>query len=353
MLPLLFISIFILFVSNVLTDEYSTHPNSGAASINIQNRQDLDILLRNVSHIYVSGSLGFVSAYGPDAFPVLCGQMDSSADFLYPIAVASHLGKGKMLGTSHSGFLVAEPEPVSSDRNKFILNSIHWASQNTNPVVGFIRDSEDPLVEFLINSSIPTTRMTVEEVVNVDKLKQFNVVLVKEFFGPSQATILTEFVKTGGGLIMCLTAWVYYLYIDVPGHFGTNFPANMISTKAGFAWHSYGYSDPTTPNRTYNASTTLLENTKVLDSWERESQKNVPAHPASFIFPGDAVTKLTTVGAEQVTIKYKKPTWFREFARSARNPWSYVPNSINICHEGEDADSTRSTKMAGDETVEV
>ncbi|CAG7731638.1 unnamed protein product [Allacma fusca] len=262
MLPLIFISIFILSFSDVLTEKHSRPLKSGEISINVQNEQDLAILLKNVSDINISGSPGFISAYGPDAFPVLCGQMGSSTGIYHPIAVASRLGAGKLLGTTHDGFLIPETPTATSDRNKFVLNSIHWTSQTPNPVVAVIRDEEDSFVSYLQNSSIPAIRIPVAELTGVAQLKKFDVVIVKEFFGPTYAPIFTEYVEMGGGLIICLTSWAYYYFMQVPGHFGTNFPANMISTKAGFAWHGDALADPTTPHKTYNASTALLENTK-------------------------------------------------------------------------------------------
>ncbi|CAG7821727.1 unnamed protein product, partial [Allacma fusca] len=171
MLPLILFPMLVIPFSNAFPETERNSSESSATS-NVTSEDDLKVLLNNVKDIYLTGWPAVLSVYGPSAFPVLVG--DTGSGILLPIAVASRYGKGKILGLGTDDFLdPEESEQIISNKNKFLLNSIHWVSKNPNPTVAIFNSTyktSNDLVTFLGNHSIPSTLISGKELPSTEKL---------------------------------------------------------------------------------------------------------------------------------------------------------------------------------------
>ena len=167
---------------------------------------------------------------GEWAFPV--GFAEGGSESSIPVISASHVGKGKMLGYGHEGWVDGEGETET----KFSLRAVEWVCGD-NAVVGLAYGAGfDDFTDELEGEG-----HTVISSVTPDDLSGLDCLLDEFWNGHDDIDNqkISQFILGGGGLIMGGHAWYWsYSNTDV----SHNYPGNKIAKTTGlFVSDGWGY----------------------------------------------------------------------------------------------------------------
>ena len=187
---------------------------------------DLESLTDGVSSIRAHGVPGPVVAFTREAFPVLIGKW---GDHQAPLAVASRLGRGRVLAFGHTGYLDA-PE---GDARRLLDNALRWLSSKRD--LSKIRVGVHGVKS--LKRYLPTRGVTVREAAfrHLDGLD----VLVMSAFAlrtDKEMATVSKFVRRGGGLMTAATGWAYTTYIEKGKDLVEDFRGNRLLRPAGIAF---------------------------------------------------------------------------------------------------------------------
>ena len=193
---------------------------------------DQSDLLRGMGETNWGGWPSPILPIGEWAFPI--GFTQSGYGSTIPVISASHVGRGKMLGYGHEGWVdgagVAETE--------FSLRAVEWVC-GKNADVGLAYGAGFDEFEDELQAEGHTVHLSVTpaDLSGID-------CLLDEFWNghdDQDNQNLIDFMLQGGGLIMGGHAWYWsYSNSDV----AHNYPGNKIAKTSGlFVSHAWGYND--------------------------------------------------------------------------------------------------------------
>lgn len=167
---------------------------------------DVNELLKEVRQIPVRGAPGTIIPFGPDAFPLVVGQVDERHSL--PVVAAARLGKGRIVVFGHSGYL---HDPLEGDSKRLVLNAIEWAgagrtdNKQAPRKVGCYKIG--PLLKTLNGSPHQARSFNAKNWFK--QLNQHDVVCIDTAFDDDAELLkaLTQFVRDGGGLVTAGTGW--------------------------------------------------------------------------------------------------------------------------------------------------
>jgi len=213
-------------------DDYTIWANNsgGAVGLSISIvvhdlHADQSDLLRGMNEANFNGWPSPILPIGKWAFPI---AFESSG---IPVVSASHVGKGKILGYGHEGWVDYQNHPFS-------LRAVNWVC-GENAEVGLaygagFDDFEDKLKSAGHNVHLS---ITPSDLTGID-------CLLDEFWNghdDDDNDALIDFMTSGGGVIMGGHAWYWSYSNDDVAH---NYPANKIAKSTGlFVSNDWGYND--------------------------------------------------------------------------------------------------------------
>lgn len=210
--------------------------------------EDLKFLLDDVKEIAAPGVPGSLVVFGEHAFPIVVGSVGE--DLSAPVAAAAKMGAGRVVAFGHDGYL--SPDAVEQgDTARLLLNAVKWTAGLTNndrrgPRIA-VRGNK--LTGLLQGSGIGTQLLKGPRW--IEQLVDFDVLCCQvSRLSEQEISVLTEFVRAGGGLVTGATGWGW-LQLN-PGKDLNQHPGNRILATAGISWGD-GYLKRTTDSG-YSAS---------------------------------------------------------------------------------------------------
>ena len=202
-------------------------------------------LLQGVKELPKMGAPGPVAIFGAFAFPVLAANADGKAELA--LAAAAAYGKGKVLIYGHTGYIDGS-SIGGSDAGTLLVNAVKWCGGKEKPRVGVRNGGSNA---FLDKHGFRTKSF---KVVDRKNLSEFDVIIL----GPSdlndgEVTLLTDYLKGGGGVIAAATGWAYD-QISGGRSLNDEHPGNRALRVAGLGWTNMTFPDQV---RTFPATTEL------------------------------------------------------------------------------------------------
>ena len=233
-------------------------PAWAQATLNDAHAADRAALLEGVREINAPGLPGALAVYRPTAFPVVVGK--AGRNYAEPVAVAGTLGKGRVFGLGHTGYLSPENLDVA-DTSRLLLNALRWTSRKTTPRVGLF--GYPALRGWLEKHGFEVETLTDADLRGVD-------VVVGAFAPLSQQVrdAIQAAATRGTGLVCAETGWGWLQLNN-----GKTLPengSNRLFAAAGIAWTS-GTLERTAPSgySTAVAAPALLNAATALDALEK------------------------------------------------------------------------------------
>lgn len=166
---------------------------------------DVRTLLAGVQKIPVLGAPGTIIPIAPQAFPLVVGE--SGAKQRSPVAVATRLGKGRIVAFGHGGYLGDKP---SEDVLALLKNAIGWAAGTKKGRSGQVQVATYKLKDLapvLNGRGIAATAVNGKDWRSA--LVRSSVFCCDTSFDndPALAKAVEDFVRNGGGLITAGTGW--------------------------------------------------------------------------------------------------------------------------------------------------
>ncbi|GAA5125105.1 hypothetical protein JIN84_13625 [Luteolibacter yonseiensis] len=221
---------------------------------------DRAAMLKGVSAVNTGGLPGGVTAFGPNAFPLVAGKDGKNA--LLPIAAAARWQKGRIVVFGHDGFL--KPEKTA-DNGALLPNIARWAAgDKAKPKIGILKN--EPLMEHLKAAGFDTVALDDKEWAT--KISRLDVVFVAPFWiSNDDIAPLEKFIQSGGGLVAGATGWGWVqIFRKENAQLAGEYPGNLLLQKAGLAFTA-GTPDKTLPQGfSTGGNLTLLNATTALDA---------------------------------------------------------------------------------------
>jgi hypothetical protein len=175
-------------------------------AISASDSQDLAQLIGEVRQIPVQGSPGTIIPFGPEAFPLIVGDVGENR--VLPVVAAARLGKGRIVAFSHGSYLADAPK---DDWKRLVLNSIEWAGaghHDKKPGARRVVTYRMPALLTMLKSS--THQASAVNAKNWSKqLSESDVICIDTSFqnDPELMEAVAKFVRDGGGLVTAGTGW--------------------------------------------------------------------------------------------------------------------------------------------------
>jgi len=196
-------------------------------------------LREGVQEIKLTGQVGALAVYGPDAFPVITAPQ-LYRDFDTTAIAAARLGKGRMVCAGHPGYLSAG-SMKEGDTGRLMSNLLLWAAQvdpgQKKPLRLVFIDNKQ-LAESLAGSGFKVSNISQQDLETA--LPRCDVLLVHPSkLKKEDVPRVLDFVKQGGGLIMADAGWIWNAYTRSDEEsLLEDFAGNLIARAAGIAWTS-------------------------------------------------------------------------------------------------------------------
>lgn len=217
---------------------------SAALLINDADRH-IQVLLQGVSRLSLSGTVGDLSVFGPNAIPVVVAGSNSKEGGAPIIAVATH-GRGRLVAMAHDQFLEfpsGENESERQLREQLLGNLIRWAAA-AHDVPGRPLDSlrlavrgRWGMTDWLKRQNVHVVRLPDDDVEKA--LEGIDVVVTGVFddLSETQIAVLSQFVQRGGGIIAAGPGWAWQGYRAGPGRtLPEHHTGNRLFAPAGIVW---------------------------------------------------------------------------------------------------------------------
>ena len=189
-------------------------------------------LLRGMGQTSWGGWPSPVLPIGEWSFPIGFAEGGYTADI--PVISASHVGKGRMIGYGHEGWVTGNGDAET----EFSLRAVEWVCGKDADVGLAYGAGYDGFQD-----ELEAEGHTVKLSVSPDNLTGIDCLLDEFWNGHDDQDNehIVEFLESGGGLIMGGHAW-YWSYSNTD--LSHNYPGNKIAQKTGlFVSHDWGYND--------------------------------------------------------------------------------------------------------------
>lgn len=156
-------------------------------------------ILQGVNTVPKTGSPGPVAIWGTMAFPLLSAPDKDGVEIA--VAAAAGYAKGRIIIFGHNSYLDGSS---GADHAKLLENCIRWAGAKDKPRVGLLNVKGDVLDA----AGFRTERF---EKVETKSLSDYDVVVIniQNVTGADEGKALTDYIKTGGGVIAGMTGWAF------------------------------------------------------------------------------------------------------------------------------------------------
>lgn len=196
-----------------------------------------DRILNGVGSIAGAGVPGPLAALGAKTVVLVAGSADGGVQL--PVAVAGHLGAGRVVALGHGGMLGSDALK-RGDTARFVSNAVHWLADSEAPrskraadapiVVAVVRN---PGVEACVRGDGITVRSLNRNwsasLDGVDVL-----VVDSHSMSDDARRSVAKFLLGGGGLLTAGLGWGW-LQLN-PGKIISEHPGNQLLRGAGIAW---------------------------------------------------------------------------------------------------------------------
>jgi len=196
-------------------------------------------LREGVKEIKLTGQVGALAVYGPDAFPVITAPQ-LYRDFETTAIAATVWGKGRMVCAGHPGYLSAG-SMKAGDTGRLMHNLLLWVAQvdarQKKPLRLIFVDNKQ-LAESLATAGFKVANVSQQDLKSA--LPRCDVLLVHPSkLKKDDVPRILDFVKRGGGLIMADAGWIWKTYTKSDEeNLLDDFVGNLIARPAGIAWTS-------------------------------------------------------------------------------------------------------------------
>ncbi len=158
-------------------------------------------ILAGVTSLPKTGAPGPIAIWGNIAFPLLSAASGREANELAVAAAAGH-GKGRIILFGHNSYLDGN---AGGDHAKLMENCATWAGNKAKPRIGLKGVNATAFFDklgFKAESFSDITEKT---------LGAYDVILLnaQNVTDATQGSLLTDWVKNGGGLIAGMTGWAF------------------------------------------------------------------------------------------------------------------------------------------------
>ena len=234
---------------------------------------DGQALLDGVAEIGAPGTPGNLCVYGPGAFPVAAGGLNTGRA---PVAAAGRWASGRVVALGHDGYL-GRRALKTADTGRLVTNALLWAAGDVrdSPRIGIV---DAPELRGWLEA---TGRQAVETELTQESLAKIDVVALRLWnHSATELEALSAFVRAGGGLIAAATGWGW-AQLHPKMDLASAFAGNRLLGAAGIAWGG-GYLQRTTPDgfAVDGLPYELLHAAKALDALEaRERGETTLAEP--------------------------------------------------------------------------
>jgi len=204
--------------------------SSGARCNGQVPNADVDVLLNGVDSIPPVGTVGQVAVWGPDALPLMLGQV--SGGNKAPIIGIARLGRGRVMAWAHEYGHNSAASKGSVGR--LLVNSCNWAAGDQRRPTDRVRVTlmGSDLADFLRAHGFETATVPREGDV-ADALKHTDVLLCGTTdLSAAQTQAIAAFVDRGGGFVCFACPWGWAQIHRLPV---TEIPFNRILVAAGLA----------------------------------------------------------------------------------------------------------------------
>ncbi len=204
---------------------------------------DQEDILRGMGETDWSGWPSPILPIGRWAFPLGFAEGGYASDI--PVISASHVGRGKMIGYGHESWVTGGGD----EETEFSLRAIEWVC-GTNSMIGLAYGSGFDNFKDELESEGHTVYLSA----NPSNLSHLDC-LLDEFwngYNDQDNTNITNFLLSGGGLIMGGHAW-YWSYSN--SDLSNNYPGNKIAKDTGlFVSSAWGYNSVDLSNNPHKLS---------------------------------------------------------------------------------------------------
>jgi hypothetical protein len=184
-------------------------------------------LVEGVTEIGAPGLPGTVCAFGPDAFPVVVGNVGRK--LVGAVVAAGRAGTGRAVVFGHTDYL--DGSLSTADTGRLVLNSVRWSAGAHAMRIGVHGLAH--LREFLQKNGLQADAL--DGVDWTARAKGYAVVACPmDALSEQQVMTLSAYLKGGGGLIASDTGWGWEQ--THPGKSLTQHPGNRVLAAAGIGW---------------------------------------------------------------------------------------------------------------------
>ena len=189
---------------------------------------DLESLLGGVSEIGAPGVPGPLCVYGSEAFPVIVGSFNQVHA---PVIAASRWEAGRVVVLGHDGYFTRQTL-ASRNTGRLVTNAMRWAAGNKTAsprmgvvgapgLRGWLKETGQNVVEL----SLTQPSLGTVDVVTVVMWNQSS----------KEIEALSEFVRTGGGLVTASTGWGW-AQLHPRQDLISDYAGNRLLTRVGIQW---------------------------------------------------------------------------------------------------------------------
>ncbi len=187
-------------------------------------------LVDGVKEIAAPGLPGTVCAFGPEAFPVIVGNV--SRKVVGAVVAAGKAGTGRGVVFGHTDYLDGSLD--TGDTGRLVLNAVRWAANA--PRAHGLRVGVHGMAH--LRYFLQVNGLQVDALEGADwaaQAKGYAVVACPlDSISESEVTALTAYLKGGGGLIASDTGWGWLQ--THPGKNLTQNPGNRVMAAVGIGW---------------------------------------------------------------------------------------------------------------------
>lgn len=201
-----------------------------SASWALGGERDVRELLDGVKSLGKCGVPGRIAAWGPDAFPVLLG--DVGGDLKAPVVAAATSGPARLVAFGHNGYfgdILGE-----GDGWRLMENALRWAANRPKGKlrVGVLDNAG--FAALLAKRGFEAENVTALE--RLDKPPAFEVLCgdIREWGAPDMARV-EKFLDAGGGIVSGVTGWGWQ-QLNAGKSLARDNGGNRVAARFGLSW---------------------------------------------------------------------------------------------------------------------
>lgn len=199
--------------------------------------RDRQLIVNGVSDVTIDpGAVpGPLCVTGEQAFPILLGK---SGRFFQPVVAAGYHGLGRVVAFGHTHAFVTEKALMSQDTRRFVMNCLRWAGGSRQPLR--VATYRMPSVVNWLRNDMEARRLRIDVMdctqINPSFLSQADVLVLNSHdLSPATISLVGEFVRRGGGLLVGGLGWGW-LQLNPGKNLRDDFPGNRLLGAMGIFW---------------------------------------------------------------------------------------------------------------------